>query len=171
MREQLQAIDKNFEQVRLELESKLLEAQKAALPLEDAETLIRDNTPEALELLRPSIVVAETLVEYRALLELLGRSPDVVLDTLSHENAHSNIASSKGALHKGYGVFVMRGDSDTGYIYKPFNQISFPAHWTTEHRQAVKAAILRAPEVYGNSLSPDDRHDLRRLHGNQDFSK
>jgi len=101
------------------------------------------------------------LVSFRLALEKLKFPEDELMDTLEHENAHSNKAGEIGALEEGYKIIAIK--TPGGYVYQPQVNLYIPDSWTIERQRQALKSIAQAPEEYGNSLSPDDEKDLKNL--------
>ncbi len=173
--EQLQKTP-NFEEIKKEIQEKILVAKENALDINKDEkflqnyskmlyeyfdTEIKDpNLETSSDRIRNAIANVQTLVEFRMLLESIGFSKDDVFDILEHENAHSNAQEleHENEEAKGYGVLFIRDEA--GFHAQP--------HVAGEKKDSASmleylkglARSVSAPERYGHSLSVNDVEDL-----------
>jgi len=86
------------------------------------------------------------LHEYKYALQKLGYSEDAIKSFLAHENAHGNVATSVGADHQGYSLYIF---SDNGVLkLKQGALVKYPEHWNEEERILATEKIATAPETY-----------------------
>lgn len=105
------------------------------------------------------------LSSLRMAMEILKFPKAEIEDILAHENAHSNVTDSfieipeyKDLRNEGYNILVIKDAK--GFIYQPRIKVHIPDSWSEEKQSEILRKIVRAPEEYGNSLSPDDRKIL-----------
>ena len=129
---------------------------------------LRENDFNRLNLLKRKVtgstITVKTLPEYRRAMELLGYNHDDLIDTLAHENAHANTAERLGARHDGYNLLLKKAEAGIHILPQAF--IYIPDEWDTKKQIEVHEKIVRAPEEYGNTLSPGDIKDLSKLKKN-----
>jgi hypothetical protein len=116
------------------------------------------------EFLAQATIRVQTIVEYRIVLELLLDAPgeaEEVAKTLAHENAHANVAESLGARVHHYLLTIIR-DGQEMYL-SPSVDFSVPEEWSEAKRKEVYLAIIKAPEEYGETLSPDDKKQIENI--------
>jgi len=108
-------------------------------------------------------IAVRTLVEYRMLMNMLGKNYYRVNDVVTHENAHANKASSIGAIHEGYSVLVYKSKSGEGFSYQPLAHTDVPGTFNNKEKIEANFKIGFAPEEYGNHLSDGDEEQIRKL--------
>lgn len=121
-------------------------------------------SPQEEECLAQATIRVQTIVEYRMVLELLLDSPgeeEAVAEILAHENAHSNVAESLGANVHHYLLTIIREGPEM-YL-SPSVDFSVPEEWPEAKRREVYLAVMKAPEEYGETLSPDDRKQIENI--------
>ncbi len=110
-----------------------------------------------------AIAKAETLVEFRILLENVGMSAEEAVLCVEHENAHVNVTEQKDThVFRGYGVIFFK-EGEEIVSAQPValsdkkdgvNMVSFLED---------KIEILKAPDLYGNETSEDDKREIEKV--------
>ncbi len=114
------------------------------------------------EKLKKCRINVNTLIEYKILLNMLGKNYYRVNKALMHENAHANKANSVGAFHLNYSLIVSKGE-DGEFKYQPLAQTKIPENWTEKAGIIGNIDIGQAPEEYGDSLSGSDEEMVEKL--------
>lgn len=145
------------ETIEADIKNKVKEAISNAPELELIQlmSLHDKNKEKAGQLLDKSTVIAGNLKEFRLILKNLGLSKEDIEDQLAHENAHANKAESLDSKHLDYRVTILRGKNGE-YLFQPYARIFIPEDWSEEKIKEVWTKIARAPEEYGNKMSPSD---------------
>lgn len=143
-----------FEQISRALDGLIKDAKTNAIP--DGEYNREDDGNGKYEKAK---IYVKTLPEFRLLLEKIGMPYEKLIDSLQHENAHGNKADELGAVHDGYNLLCLKYNGGYGYI--PQVGINIPDEWPQEKQDRILNEIYRAPEEFGNSMSPDDIEDLK----------
>src|SRR3989344_3503675 len=110
---------------------------------------------------------AENLFEFRLLLEFFDIAEKDIINTIAHENAHANKASSfenKGVKHLGYmlKITVAKNGEST---FMPQARLGFPDEFRElkkDHKEIIKA-VYSAPLEYGDKLSTNDIEVINKL--------
>lgn len=149
----------SVEDIDAKLEQKILFAKEHAVPSE----FLNKNpfSEEDMDMVRKARISCGSLYELNTALQLLGIKSEDVLDTVAHENAHANKAESMGANHHDYRILVSKINGE--YAYRVSAGIELPDEWEMDKKKEGLIAILKAPEEYGNELSPSDISLLNKL--------
>ena len=169
---------KEFLEIERKIDIALKNAQDAALDNVGTDNLFqqrislyqRERTPQVLEeikkldeQIKKHIISVDTLVEFKILMNKLGKNYYRVNSTVYHENAHANKASSIGAIHQDYTVLVSKSKKGNGFAYQPFARTDVPNSWPKHRQIEAKIKIGSAPEEYGNALSDGDEKMIEIL--------
>ncbi len=171
------------EEIELELQRKVLFAKQHCLSLQERQdideklkeaTVIqkeRELTDDEVEhhysfreRLDLASIVVITIPEARRVMEMLGFTDEQLVQTLSHENAHANKAMEVGATFSGYN-FALTRDSDGGILVQPSAITSIPDNWSKEKTIFFDSQIIKAPDEYGEKMSPGDKEELKIKYG------
>lgn len=160
------------------LRSLLKDTQEQALSAEEMDILFNERmllqnsapTSENIQKLKEldeevkrHQIFVTTLVEYRMLMNMLGKNYYRVNDVVTHENAHANKASSLGGVHGGYSVLVYKKRTGDGFSYQPVAHTDVPKTFSDKEKIEANLKIAFAPEEYGNHLSDGDEEQIRKL--------
>ncbi len=105
----------------------------------------------------------DTLFDFKIALESLNIKKENVNDILAHENAHANKLEQLGGKHGGYEIIFLK--TEKGFSIIPRNCSFYPKEWSEEKYIDVVKQVVKAPDEYGNSMSPDDIDKLNYLEG------
>lgn len=165
-------------EIEKEIDVKLKNAQDVALEDSGMDNLFQKrilllkqpSTPQILEELsklkkeiEKHLVFVKTLIEFKILMNKLGKNYYRVNSTVYHENAHANKAQSIGAIHEGYSVLVSKSKKGNGFAYQPLVHTDVPDYWPEHRKIEAKIKIGSAPEEYGNALSDGDEKMIEIL--------
>ena len=137
------------------IKSAVIVASENAFPLEVWDRYLNTGEINFEEKIKKATVVCKDLHEYRVALEtILKNKPELVNETLSHENAHSNKSEQLGYGHESYKLIVLRDFNGELFI-----QPSFLPGKEIENKED-RAAVAKAPEEYDSYLSDIDKKNL-----------
>ncbi|MBA3732942.1 hypothetical protein H0W91_01030 [Patescibacteria group bacterium] len=181
--EKIHTITSLPEEVENKLQGKIFHAKSYCLTISEEKeiasklieaTIIqkdRELTDEELEYyysyrerLDEASILVETLLEAKRVMEILGFDHDSLIDTLSHENSHTNKAMQLGANFGGYNFLLIK-DTDGGYLITPSATTSIPEDWSKEKKEEAMTKIISAPDEYGNKMSEMDKMELKIRYG------
>lgn len=161
-----------------EIDDKLKNAQASALnkkefldlfnKKQDLDTVpnktleIKNHIKEIEKKLEGSKVVVDNILEFKILMEKTGKNYYIIRNTIEHENAHSNKASSLDTIYGGYSISVFKNEKG-GYSYQPTARAKIPEEWDDRKKIEYSIKIARAPEEYGNRMSAGDIEKVKKL--------
>jgi hypothetical protein len=169
--EGLKNIENHLKSLLKEVQDRALSAEEMKI-LSDQRISLQNSSPtreniqklrELDEEIKKHKIFIKTLVQFRMLMNMLGKNYYRVNDVVTHENAHANKASSLGVVHEGYSVLVYKSKTDDGFSYQPLVDRDIPRTFNDKEKVEVNLKIGFAPEEYGNHLSDGDEEQIRKL--------
>jgi len=111
------------------------------------------------EILRSS-AVAESIVEYKLMLESIARRHNLpdgwATHMLAHENAHANVAISTGHEFVGYAAIHMKDESGALSSIQPLVFHKPDPTWGPVESLTKGIEVTKAPEAFENEMSDGD---------------
>jgi hypothetical protein len=115
---------------------------------------------EILEEILQSSAVADTIVEYKLMLESIARRHNLPdgwsTHMLAHENAHANVAISTGHEFVGYAAIHMKDESGALSSIQPLVFHKPDPVWGPVESLKKGIEVTKAPEAFENEMSDDD---------------
>lgn len=144
------------------LETRALFKKKQELSVEPQTQDIKKRIEEVETKLKQSTVIVETLLEFKMLMEKMGKNYYIIRSVIEHENAHSNKASSLEAIHGGYSVIVSKNERG-GFSYQPTALTGTKEEWSDRKKIETNIKIASAPEEYGDRMSDSDYEQVAKM--------
>lgn len=130
----------------------------------DDEQIASESAIE-IEILRSS-AVADNIVEFTEMLEQLsakyGAQHKWKEKFLAHENAHASVAQAMGHQWVGYATVFIKDEGGNLSSIQPLHFTKPKPEWGPKELISKNIEVTKAPEKYGDRLSPSDEQGLVR---------
>ncbi|MFA7193489.1 MAG: hypothetical protein WC087_01050 [Candidatus Paceibacterota bacterium] len=111
-----------------------------------------------------SSAIADTIVEFKEMLDQLGdrfgKYRDWVGKYLAHENAHTNVAETLGYEKVGYATVFIKDENENLAFIQPLHFSKPQIDWGPRESLEKQLEVASAPEKYGDKLSDSDEANI-----------